>query len=105
MQVEVLLSAGMPPTMTVADPGTQGAVVAGMQGIGVSTPRAAAVAEATVGFAMDMHMPKVGMLVMGIISMMLAAGVPHMVRFAGKTTREEGAMPKEHIMTAPAETS
>ena len=63
----------------VGDPGVHGAVVAGMQGMGVNTPRAAAVAEATVGFAMDMHIPKVGMLVMGIISMMVAAGVPAMV--------------------------
>ncbi len=105
MQVEVLFSAGMPPSMTVAEPGTHGAVVAGMQGIGVSTPSAAAVAEATVGLAIDMHMPKVRMFVIGIMSMILAAGVPHMVRFAGRTTSDDGAIPKEHIMTAPAVTS
>jgi hypothetical protein len=105
MHVEVLFNAGIPPSIIVADPGTHGAVVAGMQGMGVNTPKAAAVAEATVGFAMDMHIPKVGIFVMGIMSMMLAAGVPHMVRLAGRTTSEDGAMPKEHIMTAPAVTS
>ena len=41
---ELSLSAGMPHTSTVGAPGTQGAMVMGMQGIGVSTPKAAAVA-------------------------------------------------------------
>lgn len=34
-------------------PGDHGEVVTGIQGIGVSTPKAAAVAEATEGFAID----------------------------------------------------
>jgi hypothetical protein len=101
MQVEVLLRAGMPPIMQVAEPGVHGEVVTGTQGIGVSTPRAAAVAEATAGFAMDMHMPKVGMFVIGMKSMMFAAGAVALVRFMGRTFRAEGATPKEHIMTAP----
>jgi hypothetical protein len=105
MQVEELLSAGMPPIIVVAEPGVQGLVVTGMQGMGVRTPRAAAVADATVGLAMDMHAPKVGMFVMGTKSMMLAAGAPQLVRFTGRTMRDEGATPKEHIMTAPAVTS
>jgi len=105
MQVEVLFSAGMLPIMQVAEPGVQGDVVTGMQGMGVSTPRAAAVAEATVGLAMDIHMPKVGMFVMGMKSMMLAAGAPQFVRLVGRTIRDEGAMPKVHIMAAPAVTS
>jgi len=104
MQVEVLLSAGMPPSMQVAEPGVHG-IVTGMQGMGVSTPSAAAVAAATVGFAMDIHMPKGGMLVMGTQSIMLAAGVPAMVLLMGKTDRAEGAMPNEHIIMAPAVTS
>ena len=45
-------------------PGAQGAVT-GTQGIGVSVPIAAAVADATVGLAVDMHMPNVGMFVSG----------------------------------------
>jgi hypothetical protein len=36
-----------------------------MQGIGVKTPSAAAVAAATVGFANDVHMPKGIMLTIG----------------------------------------
>ena len=57
MFVEVLSSVGMLPSITVGAPGTQGDTVAGMQGIGVRTPMAAAVAAATIGFAGDMHMP------------------------------------------------
>jgi len=68
MHLEVLLSAGIPPIRQVAEPGTQGAVT-GMQGMGVKTPSAAAVAAATVGLAMDIHMPKVGMFVMGMKSL------------------------------------
>jgi len=47
-------------------PGTHGAGVLGIQGMGVSTPRAAAVAAATVGFASDVHTPKGMMLTMGM---------------------------------------
>ena len=104
MQVEVLLSAGMAPIMQVAEPGVHGAVT-GMQGMGVSTPRAAAVAEATVGLAMDMHMPKGGMFTMGAQSIMVAAGAPAMVLLVGSTLRVEGATPNVHIIMAPVVTS
>jgi hypothetical protein len=101
MHLEVLLSAGMPPIMQPVEPGVQGDVVTGMHGIGVKTPSAAAVADATVGLAMDMHMPNGGMLVMGTKSMMLAAGVVAFTLLTGKTFSAEGAIPKVHIMTAP----
>lgn len=101
MQVQVLFSAGMPPSMVVAAPGVQGEVVTGMQGIGVKTPSAAAVAAATVGLAIDMHMPKGGMLVIGIKSMILAAGAVALTLLTGNTFSAEGANPKVHIMTAP----
>ena len=91
----------MPPIMQPVEPGVHGEVVTGMQGIGVKTPSAAAVADATVGLAIDMHMPKGGMLVIGIKSMMLAAGAVALTRFTGKTLSAEGAIPKVHIMTAP----
>ncbi len=104
MQVDVLFSAGIPPIMQVAEPGVHGEVVTGTQGIGVSTPRAAAVADATAGFATDMHMPKVGMFVIGIKSMMFAAGLVALTLLVGRTLRAEGAAPKEHIMTAPVVT-
>lgn len=101
MQVHVLFRAGMLPIMQVAEPGVHGEVVTGMQGIGVNTPRAAAVAEATVGLAIDMHIPKGGMFVIGTKSMMFAAGEVALTLFTGKTFSADGAIPKEHIMTAP----
>ena len=48
-----LLSAGMPPIITVGEPGFQGPAGTGMHGIGVRTPSAAAVAAATCGFDND----------------------------------------------------
>jgi hypothetical protein len=45
-----------------------------MHGMGVSTPRAAAVAEATSGFAIEEHMPKGIIFTIGTWSMMLASG-------------------------------
>ena len=42
-----LLRAGIPPIMTVGEPGFHGPAGTGMHGIGVSTPSAAAVAAAT----------------------------------------------------------
>src|ERR1700757_4592151 len=102
---EVLSSVGMLPSSTVGAPGTQGAGVFGMQGMGVSTPRAAAVAAATVGLAGDMHMPKGMMLVIGMWSMILASGTSLVITlFVGSTTRELGAMPIVHIIMAPIHT-
>ena len=65
MHLDVLSSIGWPPSITVGAPGTQGAEVAGMHGIGVNTPMAAAVAAATAGFAGDMHMPNGVMFAIG----------------------------------------
>ena len=47
-------SAGMLPIRTVGAPGAHGAGIVGTHGIGVSTPSAAAVAAATVGFAIEL---------------------------------------------------
>ena len=55
----LLFNAGLPPIITVGEPVAQGAVHAGTHGMGVSTPEAAAVADATVGFDMELHIPKV----------------------------------------------
>lgn len=51
ISLDELFSAGMLAIITVAHPGAQGAAIIGVQGIGVSTPRAAAVAAATAGLA------------------------------------------------------
>ena len=66
MHLDVSLSAGIPPIMTLGDPGAHGVVVFGTQGIGVRTPRAADVAAATVGLARLVHAPNVGMFTIGL---------------------------------------
>ena len=53
-----------------------GLTVDGTQGIGVNTPSAAAVAEATVGFAIDVQRPQGATLVIGAMSCMVAAKAP-----------------------------
>ena len=73
-----LVRVGKPWVDTMTLPGVQGATVLGTQGMGVSTPQAAEVAEATVGFAKERHIPKEGMLTMGLLSMMLATNMPIM---------------------------
>jgi len=102
---EELLSAGLLAIRTVGDPGAQGALVTGMQGIGVSTPSAAAVAEATVGFARDWHMPKGIIFFNGILSIMVASGMAVTALFSGVTINAEGAIPKEHWHIAPPHTA
>src|SRR5580698_10940198 len=95
----------MSASSTVGAPGTHGATVIGMQGIGVSTPMAAAVAAATMGLAGDMHIPNGMMFTIGMLSMILASGISSVkVRFVGRTTNELGAMPKLHIIVAPIQT-
>lgn len=61
----LLFRHGFPPTVMVGLPGAQGDVVTGIQGMGVRTPSAAAVAEATVGLANELHIPKGRILTMG----------------------------------------
>ena len=75
LSVQVLLTAGILAIMTVGLPGAQGVTVFGIQGMGVKTPSAAVVAEATVGLASEVHMPKGKILTMGLLSMILAAGI------------------------------
>lgn len=86
-------------------PGAQGAAVAGMQGIGVKTPNAAAVADATDGLARLIQTPKGGMLEIGAKSMIVPAGILSAVTAAlPVATNVDGAAPKEHIIVAPVTT-
>lgn len=78
-------------------PGAHGATMLGTQGIGVSTPMAAEVADATVGLAKEEHMPKEGMLIIGLKSMIFAMGLlANITRFSGVTMSLQGVMPNEH---------
>ncbi len=92
-----LFSAGLLPIITVGEPGTQGAEVTGMQGWGVKTPLAAVVAAATWGLANELHMPKGMIFFIGMLSMIVAAGIlVALTRFSGVTIKALGATPKEH---------
>ena len=102
MHFELLSSVGMLPIVTVGAVGIQGATVMGMQGMGVSTPSAAAVAAATMGLEGVMHTPNGMMLSIGTKSMMFAAGMlPAMVVLMGRTVIGDGAAPNVHESNAP----
>jgi len=81
-------------------------VVIGTQGIGVSTPRAAAVAAATVGLDIEVHAPNGAMLAIGAKHELFAEGTAGVSIWPlGITTRLAGATPKVHISVAPMQTA
>src|SRR5437868_11100249 len=86
LHVQGAVSAGMLPINVFAAPGFHGPTGTGTHGIGVSTPSAAAVAAATVGFDRDVHIPNGGMFITGTMSLIVAAGLPSMnTRLVGST--------------------
>lgn len=99
--VHVLVSISIFPSVTVAEPGIQGSAVAGMHGMGVSTPIAAVVAVKTTGLASDMQVANGMMFTKGLLSMMFAAICsPHWTILIGKTCNTEGADPITHDSSA-----
>lgn len=97
------LMQGEPLIITVGLPGVQGPAGVGTQAAGVKTPSLAAVAAATIGFRMLLHMGNGGMFTMGAICVMFAAGNPSMVTGGpeGVTFNVVGPSPMVHISTAP----
>ena len=85
----------MPRTVTVAEPGVQGATMAGTHGVG--TPDAAAVST--------LQVPNGGMFVIGTKSMMLATGFDSALTSGGATISVEGAVPDVHCKDALMATS
>lgn len=99
------VSAGMLAINVFTAPGFHGPAGTGMHGIGVSTPSAADVAAATVGFDKLVHMPNGGMFIIGTMSLIVAAGLPSIItRLVGNTVSVDGAMPKLHVNIAVAVT-
>lgn len=78
--------------------GAQGSTTTGTQGIGVSTPSAAAVAAITSGFSMLLHIPKLGMFTSGAISSIVAVSSPMISGLpgSGSAWKGIGASPKLH---------
>jgi hypothetical protein len=104
--LQELLSAGWFFIRTVGLPGIHGAVVTGTHGIWVRTPSEAAVAAATCGFAKDLHIPKGIMLTIGLLSIMVAAGLfSPLTILSGKTINSDGVAPKLHVHCAVATTN
>lgn len=87
------LSAGILPIKIVGLPTTQGATVKGIQGIGVGTPKAAAVADITVGLTTLVHMAKGKTLSIATLSTIFAAGISTITLLVDSVTNVEGAVP------------
>ncbi|GGE40905.1 hypothetical protein GCM10010832_21220 [Psychroflexus planctonicus] len=87
-------------------PGNQVPAGTGIHGCGVNTPKAAAVADATIGLAIDIQFPNDGILTIGIMSKTVAIGFvfPVNVLFCGNTFIVFGAVPIEHDILAPLHT-
>jgi hypothetical protein len=68
--------------------------------MGVRTPKAAAVAAATIGFAMLVHTPNGVILRNGLLSIILAAGILTNTLLIGNTFNGVGAAPKEQLRIA-----
>ena len=82
-------------------PGTHGDAVAGTHGAGVKNTGGGLFVA---GFAGLLHMAKGMILAMGMLSMIVAAGIVAITLLAGSTIMGTGAVPKEHINCAPAHT-
>jgi hypothetical protein len=66
LHLQLLFKVGCFASFTVLEPGDHGEVVAGIQGAGVCTPRAAAVSAITAGLVVELHIPNVAMFTMGL---------------------------------------
>lgn len=99
------MSAGTPPISVVVAPGVQGATGVGVQAPGVSTPSAAEVWLAVIGFARLLQSPNGVMFTKGLKSTMVAAGFDSTsTRLSGNTTRLPGMIPNEQVSGAPVVT-
>lgn len=73
-----------------------------VQGCGVNTPRAAAVADATWGFARELHIPKPAIFTGNPVSVIVAIGFPSAKTVIWDVTfNVPGAVPKGQISDAP----
>ncbi len=105
MHLLSIVRQGLPPASTGDPPGVQLPAVEGTQGWGVSTPMAAAVAEATCGLAMLVHIPKLGMFKIPVPSAMVPIGFPSAnVDMLFVALKDAGPVPKEQVSDAPVTT-
>ena len=82
--------------------GIQGDIITGIHGMGVSTPSLVAVAAATAGFVIVLHIPKDFIFTIEMQSVTEATFVPFIsTLFRGVTISEHGVAPNEHAMIDP----
>ena len=96
INIDLSLRAGYPPINTLGFPGIHGPTVTGIQGMGVSIPRAAAVADATEGLVMLLHIPNGRILTKDTLSIIFAKGILETTLFTGNTVKLDGTVPNEH---------
>lgn len=90
------MSRGIGPPKAVGEPTIQGAGVTGIQADGAPS------AAITAGLAGLVHRPNGGILTIGILLIILAAGLPLIkIRFSGNTLIGTGATPNEHCINDP----
>ncbi len=69
----------------------------GIHGCGVRAPHAAAVADATCGFIIELHMPNDAIFAIGLLSIMFPIGLFCTFGLIGSVTENvDGAAPKLH---------
>jgi hypothetical protein len=101
-QVEESSSAASPSTVTLDEPGVQG-LSSGWHGCGVSTPLALAVALATVGLDIDVHIPKDATFAAPTSSIVPTA--TWLAETSGlDALNVAGVVPNEHCRLAPVQT-
>lgn len=106
MQVAPVHRHGVPPISTLGLIGVHVPAITGMQGCGVNTPNAAAVAAATIGLARELHIANDVILTIGITSRIVPAGfdVPSTVG-AEVALNVPGALPNGQESCAPVTTN
>lgn len=97
---------GLPEISIFGFVGINVPAICGMQGCGVSTPMAAAVADATCGFAIDVHIPKGPRFTIPCESEIVPQGFPPARTLAWLVTLiGAGVVPNEHMHVPVAVTS
>lgn len=96
---------GFPPASVVVCAAVHVPAGTSVQGCGVNTPSAAAVAACTAGFISDVHMANGGRFVLGAQSVTVATGIFPISTFVCDVTFNTlGAVPKVHMHCVPVVT-
>lgn len=100
--VEPCIRQGVEHTVICGATGVHVPTVTGVQGCGVSTPIAAAVADATAGLAIELHNPIGVILAPAAQSFIVAVGLPPVSTFVAEVAfKVPGDIPQVQTMVAP----